>query len=284
MEPVIAAGIKGASTISNPEPGWPQMRTALLSSLLLLLLTSSCGKGAEEDQWIQLFNGIDLTGWDIKISGYPLNENYMNTFRVEDGLLKVSYDDYEAWNNEFGHIFYNQTFSDYILRVEYRFVGEQMPGAPGWATRNNGAMLHSQSAESMGLDQDFPVSIEAQFLGGLGEGDRPTANVCTPGTNITMNDEFITRHCTNSIAKTYHGDEWVTIEMIVHGGGDIYHVVEGDTVLAYSNPEIGGGSKPKDYQVPDGTPLTEGFIALQAESHPTEFRKVELLVLSGRGH
>ena len=260
------------------------MRTAMLSSLLLLSLATACGKGAEQDQWIQLFNGKDLTGWDIKISGYPLNENFRNTFRVEDGLLKVSYDDYEEWNNEFGHIFYDQPFSDYILRVEYRFIGEQMPGAPGWATRNNGAMLHSQSAESMGLDQDFPVSIEAQFLGGLGEDERPTGNVCTPGTNITMDGEFITRHCTNSNSKTWHGDEWVTIEMIVHGGGDIFHVVEGDTVLTYSNPVIGGGNKPEDYPVPDGTPLTEGYIALQAESHPIEFRKVELLDLSGRGH
>ncbi|MFC1628698.1 family 16 glycoside hydrolase, partial [Gemmatimonadota bacterium] len=143
--------------------------------------------------------------------------------------------------------------------------------------------LHSQSAESMGLDQDFPVSIEAQFLGGLGEDERPTGNVCTPGTNISMDDEFITRHCTNSNSKTYHGDEWVTIEMIVHGGGDIFHVVEGDTVLAYSNPVIGGGNGPEDYPVPEGTPLTEGYIALQAESHPIEFRKVELLDLSGRG-
>lgn len=259
------------------------MRTTILTLLILLSLTSACGKSAEQDQWIQLFNGTDLTGWDIKIAGHPLNENFQNTFRVEDGLLKVSYDDYEEWNGEFGHIFYNQSFSDYILRVEYRFIGEQMPGAPGWATKNNGAMLHSQSAESMGLDQDFPVSIEAQFLGGLGEDERPTANVCTPGTDITMRGELVPGHCTNSNAKTYHGEEWVTIEMIVHGGGDIFHVVEGDTVLAYSNPVIGGGNVPEGYPIPVGTPVTEGYIALQAESHPIEFRRVELLDLSGRG-
>ncbi len=260
------------------------MRTAILSSLLLLSLATACGKGAEQDQWIQLFNGKDLTGWDIKISGYPLNENFRNTFRVEDGLLKVSYDEYEEWNSEFGHIFYDQTFSDYILRVEYRFVGEQMPGAPGWALRNNGAMLHSQSAESMGLDQDFPVSIEAQFLGGSVEGERPTANVCTPGTDITMNGATVPGHCTNSTSKTYRGEEWVTVEMIVHGRGDIFHVVEGDTVLAYSNPVVGGGNIPEGYLVPVGSALTGGYIALQAESHPIEFRKVELLDLSGRGH
>ncbi|MFC1529876.1 DUF1080 domain-containing protein [Gemmatimonadota bacterium] len=258
------------------------MRIARCSSLLLILfLAAACGRAAD-DEWIQLFNGEDLTGWDIKVSGYPLNENHLNTFRVENGLLKVSYDGYEAWNGEFGHIFYNRSYSDYILRVEYRFVGEQMPGAPGWAFRNNGAMLHSQSAESMGLDQDFPVSIEAQFLGGSGEGERPTANVCTPGTDITMNGETVPGHCTNSTSKTYHGDEWVTVEMIVHGGGDIFHVVEGDTVLAYSNPVVGGGNIPEGYLVPVGSALTGGYIALQAESHPIEFRKVELLDLSGR--
>lgn len=262
------------------------MRTAILSSLLLLFFLTACGSGsrtAKEDQWIQLFNGKDLSDWDIKISGHQLNENYLNTFRVRDGILQVSYDEYEQFDGEFGHIFYRQKFSDYILRVEYRFVGEQVPGGPGWARKNNGAMLHCQSAESMGLDQDFPVSIEAQFLGGLEEGERPTANVCTPGTHVVMDGELVTRHCTNSSSATYHGEEWVTVEMIVHGGRDIYHVVEGDTVLAYSSPQI-GGNLPEDFPLPKGTLLTEGYIALQAESHPIEFRKVELLDLSGKSN
>jgi hypothetical protein len=229
---------------------------------------------------MQLFNGRDLSGWDIKISGHELNENYKNTFRVRDGMLVVSYDDYERFDGEFGHIFYNRKFSDYILRVEYRFTGEQVPGGAGWARKNNGAMLHSQSAESMGLDQDFPVSIEAQFLGGLGEGERPTMNVCTPGTHIVMDGELVTRHCNNSTSATYHEDEWLTVEMIVHGGGDIYHVVAGDTVLTYSSPQV-GGSLPEGFPLAEGTLLTEGYIALQAESHPIEFRKIELLELSG---
>jgi hypothetical protein len=251
-----------------------------IASFLLICCCSGCDSTAS-DGYIQLFNGRDLTGWNIKISGHPLNDNYLNTFRVEDGILKVSYDGYERFNGEFGHIFYNQKFSEYILRVEYRFVGDQVPGGPGWAARNNGAMLHSQSAESMLLDQAFPVSIEAQFLGGLGEDERPTMNVCTPGTHIVMNGELVTRHCNNSNSRTYHGDDWITVEMIVHGGREIYHVIEGDTVLTYSNPQI-GGDLPEGFPLAEGTILTEGYIAFQAESSPIEFRKIELLDLTGR--
>jgi hypothetical protein len=252
------------------------------ASLLCLMAVAACqpsNKTPDEGTWIQLFNGKDLTGWDIKISGHPLNENYLDTFRVEDGLLKVSYDKYERFDGEFGHIYTKERFSDYILRVEYRFVGEQAANGPVWARKNNGAMLHAQSAESMNLDQEFPVSLEAQFLGGLGEDDRPTANLCTPGTHVYIDGELVTRHCTNSTSATYHGEEWVTVEMIVHGDRALYHVVEGDTVMTFTKPHI-GGDLPEGFPLAEGTPLTSGHIALQAESHPIEFRKVELLDLS----
>ena len=255
---------------------------AVIAMLSIVLISSCPGcDSAGNNGYIQLFNGRDLTGWDIKISGHPLNYNYLNTFRVEDGILKVSYDEYDRFDGEFGHIFYNQKFSEYILRVEYRFTGDQSPGGPGWAARNNGAMLHSQSAESMLLDQAFPVSIEAQFLGGLGEEERSTMNVCTPGTHIVIDGELITRHCNNSNSKTYHGDDWITVDMIVHADRVIYHVIEGDTVLAYSKPQI-GGDLPEGFPLAEGTPLTEGYIAFQAESSPIEFRKIELLDLSKR--
>lgn len=252
-----------------------------MALLILLLLCGSLQQPQPASEWVQLFNGKDLSGWDVKITGYELNDNYKNTFRVEDGLLKVSYDEYEDFNGEFGHLFYNEKFSHYILRVEYRFVGEQVPGGPDWAFRNSGAMLHSQSAESMGLDQEFPVSIEAQFLGGRGEGERTTANLCTPGTHVVMDGELVTEHCINASSKTYHGDQWVTIEMEVRGDELIRHVIDGETVIAYSQPQIGGEFVTDDFPLAEGTPVTEGYIALQAESHPIEFRKVELLDLSG---
>lgn len=248
-----------------------------------ILLAFSCGTGGKKapsqttEEWIQLFNGKDLAGWDIKIKGYELNNNYKNIFRVEDGILKVRYEGFEKFNNEFGHIFYKEPFSHYKLRIEYRFVGEQVPGGPSWAFRNSGVMLHSQSAESMLIDQDFPVSIEAQFLGGNGVDERPTLNVCTPGTHIVMNGELITQHCTSSKSKTYHGDVWVTAEFVVRGSEVIHHIIDGDTVLTYNKPQVGGAYE--GYPVPEGTLLEEGYICLQAESHPVDFRKVELLKL-----
>ena len=254
-----------------------------LVNILFLVLFIACTQQTEKQkpaQWIQLFNGKNLDGWNIKISGFPLNQNYKNTFMVEEGLLKVNYSEYENFNGEFGHIFYKNKFSHYKLRVEYRFTGQQVPGGPGWAFKNSGAMLHAQSAESMGIDQDFPVSIEAQFLGGKAEGDRPTANLCTPGTHVVMNGELLTQHCFNSKSKTFRGEEWVEVEMKVFGDSIIHHIVNGDTVLSYTKPQIDGSNIPEGFPLQDGTPLKEGYIALQAESHPLEFRKVELLDLS----
>lgn len=254
------------------------MRITILFTLIAL---ASCKPGTapgETEQWIPLFNGRDLEGWEIKFAGYPLNDNYLNTFRVEEGLMTVSYENYDTFSGEFGHIFYKEPFSSYKLRIEYRIIGEQVPGGAGWAYKNNGAMLHSQSAGSMGLDQSFPVSIEAQFLGGTGEGHRPTANLCTPGTHVYIDGELITRHCTESKSKTYHGEDWVSVELVVLGDSIIHHLVEGDTVLTYTKPHI-GGDLPEGFTLPEGSPLKEGYIALQAESHPFQFRKVELLRL-----
>lgn len=234
----------------------------------------------ENDGFIQLFNGKNLDGWTPKIKGYPLGVNFGNTFRVEGGVLKVAYDQYDQFDNRFGHLFYKHSFSDYLLRIEYRFVGEQVKGGAGWALRNSGVMIHGQAPESMGLDQDFPVSIEVQFLGGDGSHERHTANLCTPGTNVVMNGDLHTPHCTDSSSKTYHGDQWVTVEVEVRGN-TITHRVNGETVLVYSEPQLDPEDKDAKALLDAGAHrmLTGGTISLQSESHPIEFRKVELLAL-----
>jgi hypothetical protein len=255
-----------------------------LRLILFCAVLSSCvnqGKKSAGEEWIQLFNGKNLDGWEIKFRGHELNDNYKNTFRAENGLLRVCYDEYTEFKNEFGHIFYKTPFSEYKIRVEYRFIGEQTKGGPSWAFRNNGIMFHSQSAMSMLKDQDFPVSIEAQLLGGDGASERPTMNVCTPGTNIVMDSKLVTQHCTESKSKTFNGDVWVTAELVVYGDSLIYHIVNGDTVLTYSKPQI-GGDLPAGFPLAEGTLLKEGYIALQAESGPCEFRKIELLNLKGK--
>jgi hypothetical protein len=241
---------------------------------------------APKSDWIQMFNGKDLSDWDIKFAKHPLGENYNNTFRVEDGLLKVRYDKWTAFNGEFGHIFYKRPFNYYLVAAEYRFNGVQVTGAGpslAWALRNNGIMAHGQSAESMGLDQDFPISLEVQLLGGLGKGKRTTANLCTPGTNVHFGDSLITQHCINSKSQTYDGDQWVRVEFLGLGDSLMVHIANGDTVMTYRKPEMGGGSannlKPGVW-VP-GKPITGGSISLQAETAEIDFRKVEVLNLEG---
>lgn len=256
--------------------------TRLILLVFILGIVSACTAPKPKNEgWIQLFNGKDLNDWNIKINGFPLNENYGNTFRVEDSLLKVRYDQYQKFDDHFGHIFYKCPYSHYKIRVEYRFVGEQCPGGAGWAYRNSGIMIHGQSAESMNLNQDFPVSIEVQLLGGNGTDERSTLNVCTPGTNIVMNDSLWTQHCTNSTSKTYHGDQWVTAEVEVQGDSIIKHIIDGKVVIEYTKPQL--DDRDPNYQKllpPDGNKLLKkGTISLQAESHPVDFRKVELLNL-----
>ena len=245
--------------------------------------TSKLTSQIQQEEWLPLFNGKNLDGWTPKIKGHPLGDNFANTFRVEDGILKVSYDQYTAFDNQFGHLFYERPLSYYRLRTTYRFTGEQAPGGPGWALRNSGIMIYGQTAESMGLDQDFPISIEVQTLGGTGDGPRPTANLCTPGTHVVMDGQLFTDHCVSSSSKTYDGDQWVTVEVLALGDSLIQHFVEGELVLSYSKPQIGGGvvNGFDPAAKPDGTMLTGGAISLQSESHPVEFRTVELLNLEG---
>lgn len=253
-------------------------------SLLLLLFCFrvSAQISAPEKEWKQLFNKKDLKDWDIKIRGYELNDNFANTFSVKDGKLVVNYDGYTNFDQNYGHIFYKTPYSYYVIRTEYRFVGNQVKGGEGWALRNSGIMVHGQPANTMLKDQDFPISIEVQLLGGT-KGERTTCNLCTPGTNVVYNGKLDTRHCINSTSKTFYGDQWVTAEVEVFGDSLIRHYVNGEKVLEYTQPQIGGGNvSPFDPAIKkDGMLLKEGTISLQSESHPVEFRKVELLNLKG---
>lgn len=239
---------------------------------------------SDPSDWVQLFNRRDLTGWTPKFSKHPLGENFNDTFRVQNGLLQVRYDRWTKFDGEFGHLFYQDPFSYYVLAAEYRFVGQQVAGGPAWAMRNNGLMLHSPDPRTMLRDQDFPISIEVQLLGGLGDGKpRTTVNVCTPGTHIVMQGQLTTTHCLNSTSKTYDGDQWVRVEVLVKGDEIVQHLVDRQVVLEYTRPQIGGGSaSPVDPSIKvDGTPLSGGFISIQAETAPVDFRTIELLNLEG---
>ena len=234
-------------------------------------------------EWVSLFNGKDLAGWTPKIRYCELGDNYGDTFRVRDGLLQVRYDGgrYEKFGEQFGHLFYKDSFSNYRFRVEYRFVGEQCAEGPGWATRNSGVMIHGQDPASMTKDQDFPVSIEVQLLGGNGKDKRTTSNLCTPGTNVVINGELKLQHCISSSSKTYHGEQWVTAEIEVHNNEIIRHLLDGEVVLEYSKPQLDVRDEHAKKLIKAGDlMLTGGTISLQSESHPIDFRKVEIMVLA----
>ena len=259
------------------------LKTYFLGALTCTSILLGCSTAQETStvpKPIQLFNGKDLKDWTPKIRFHEVGENYANTFRVEDGIMKVRYDGYDNFNKQYGHIAYNKPFSYYILRVTYRFVDEQANGGEGWAWRNSGAMLHGQAPNTMLKAQDFPISIEGQFLGGdnTPTSIRTTSNLCTPGTNVFYNDALYTPHCVGSKSKTYHGDQWVTADFVVLGDSVIRHVLEGQTVLEYSKPQYGGenvsGHDPAVKK--DGQAITSGYIYLQSESHPIDFKTVEL--------
>jgi hypothetical protein len=256
------------------------MKKALIVLIAMISISCTAQNKLQQDKWIQLFNGRDLKDWTIKIKDHPVNVNYGNTFRVENGVMKVSYDQYDEFKEQYGHIFYKQKFSAYLLVVEYRFVGEQVKGGPGWAIRNNGMMLHGQTPESMAVEQDFPISLEEQLLGGDGKTERSTGNLCTPGTNVILEGKLFTPHCVNSSSKTYSGDQWVRAEALVLRDSVIKHIINGDTVLTYTQPQYDGNDPwVKKAGLKAGATIKEGTISLQSESHPTEFRKVELFNL-----
>jgi hypothetical protein len=267
---------------------------------ILLFLFYSCKveKNSNSiEEWVSLFNGKDLNGWNIKIANHSLNDNFNNTFQVQDSMIRVVYDEYEDFDDKYGHMYYKTPYSYYKLRFDYRFLEEQTSGGENWNVRNSGVMIHSQSAKSNALEQHFPVSLEIQLLGGLNKGVRTTANLCTPGTAVYFNGKLDYTHCITSESKTYNGDQWVHIEAIILGNESILHIVQNDTVLKYTRPEIDSSFLSKDYKGIDwdnfgvtnkkiwldkaGKPIGEGYIALQAESHPIDFKNIELLDLCG---
>jgi len=257
------------------------MKKLLLAVVLILI--SFAFYPAPTEKWIPLFNGKNLRGWTAKIYHHESGDNYGNTFRAEEGMIKVRYDQYDHFNNRYGHLFYNKPYSYYKLRFDYRFTGIWRKDAPSYTEINSGVMYHSQSPASILKEQDWPISVEFQLLGGLSDGKaRPTGNMCSPGTDVVFNGRIDPRHCISSSSKTYHGDQWVHAELIVLGDSLVTHIINGDTVLSYSKPQIGGGvAIGYDPAIKiDGKLLKQGFIGLQSEGQEIDFKNIELLDLS----
>ena len=256
--------------------------------ILVFSLTIQClfaqGSATEED-WNVLFNGKDINDWIVKIHHHDVGDNFGNTFRVENGIIEARYDQYGGtFNDQFGHLYYKQPYSYYRFQVEYRFIGDLYPGAPEYTIMNSGVMFHSQDPKTMPKEQNWPISVEMQFLGGLGDGKpRPTGNMCSPGTEVVYEGKIFPGHCINSTSPTFEGAQWLMAELIVFGDSLVTHLINGDTVLQYTQPQIGGGVVERfdPTMKPDGKLLTEGFIALQSEGQPVDFRNIRILNLEG---
>jgi len=275
--------------------GWLRASAGMIPCAMLVVLMAGCASGgvggssmsanSDEKEWIQLFNGKNLDGWIAKIAKHEVGDNYAKTFRVVDGVIQARYDGYGGnYNAQFGHLYYERPFSYYIISADYRFSGELYPGAPSYTLRNSGIMIHSQDPRTMPRDQNFPISVENQLLGGLSDGKpRTTSNMCSPGTAVTFNGVFDNRHCINSTSKTFDGDQWVNSETLVLGDSIVKQIVNGDTVLTYTKPQymLGVVTGFDPAQMHAGQLINSGYVALQAEGHNVDFRNVRLLNLEG---
>ena len=250
--------------------------------LLLSLILCAATPSEAAKKWRPIFDGRSLSGWVPKITGQPLGQDPRRTFSVKNKAIRVSYDKYQSFGGQFGHLVYQRPVGAFRLRFQYRFYGNYLPDVEAWQHSNSGLMFHGQSPGSMTLDQKFPVSLELQLLGADGPEARPTGNLCTPGTIVTMAGRQVTEHCTSSESPTFPNGEWVNVEVEAHKDGQVTHRINGKAVLQYGDPEL-------DPQDADAKPLIAhaggqlavrgGYLSLQSEGHPVEFRRIELMQL-----
>lgn len=235
-------------------------------------------KYAGKGNWVSLFNGKDLSNWIPKIAGYKAGENFGNTFRVENGILSTRYDQYDSFRNRFGALYYNKKFSNYRLRFEYRFTGDTVAGAPSWGFRDGGIQYHCQSPGSLGVDQPFPVCLEYNLLGGNGTDERPSGEICANGIFVEINGKKNTSYCTPpTVKRTLNGGDWVTAEIDVRDG-KIKHFINGEEVIQFENPRYDPTHPVAKKFIIDGNDkVKDGYISLQSNSHPMDFRKIEIM-------
>ena len=260
-------------------------QTICAASLVALLLTSSSVAGGAKPAatWRPIFDGSSLAGWTPKITGQALGTDPRRTFSVRNGAIVVSYSGYHGrFAGQFGHLAYAKPVGAFRLRFEYRFTGNYLADVEGWQHANSGVMVLAQPPATMARDQKFPVSIEVQLLGADGAKPRSTGNLCTPGTNIVIAGKLETEHCINSSSATFANGRWIQAEVEVDRRGNVVHRIERKPVLAYSAPQLDPAdedARPLIAKAGGQLKLTRGYLYLQSEGHPVEFRKIQLMEL-----
>jgi hypothetical protein len=261
------------------------VRTAAV--LAAILLSGACAPkpkvmvSAPQGAWVALFNGRDLNGWTVKIAGHDVGDNYRDTFRVADGLLQVSYKQYERFDDRFGSLFYNQPFSHYWIRAEYRMSGDLARGAPRWAFKNSGIQLHCQAPQTMRKAQQFPVAVEFDLVGGRVIGSRPTGDVCQSGTHVLIDGQPLRQMCSTLSDITIRDDQWVTVLAEVDADRRVRQIVNGALIVEYTNLTLDDSNADARRLDPAGRGRTvaSGYISIQSNGYPIEFRKIEILSL-----
>ena len=251
----------------------------LVTTLISFAHNELYAQGKDNDDWRPLFNGKNLDGWVVKIHHHPVGDNYANTFRVEDGKIQINYEGYTKFDQRYGHLFFREPFSSYHLKFEYRFTDQWLEDAAPYTFRNSGVMFHAQDPTTILPEQDWPVSVEYQILADEnGDGRSTTGNMCSPGTEVFFREEPCPYHCLSSSAETYPWNQWVSGELIVYADSLVTHIVNGDTALQYTKPQVGGGVANgfDPAVIVNGTPLTRGYIGLQAEGQGIEFREIKI--------
>ena len=269
---------------------WPYRMAVGALTLALLLGCSPEPRStdivrAPEGPWVSLFNGRNLDGWTAKIAGQEVGDNYRDTFRVQDGLLKVSYDRYQDFGDRFGSLYFDKPFSHYWLRVEYRFVGDRARGAPRWTYKNSGIQLHSQAPATMRKAQQFPVSVEFDLVGGWYIGSRPTGDVCQNGTRVLIAGAPLVGQCSKLSDVTIRDDRWVTVLAEVDGDKRVRQIVNGRPIVEYTALSLDDSNADARDLISHGASrtLSSGYISLQSNGHPIEFRRIEILPLPETG-
>lgn len=246
-------------------------------TLMASALLAACGGAASETaapEWTAIFDGETLDGWTPKIAGYPLGENFGDTYRVEDGVIAARFDAYgDDYAGRYGNLIYETPYRHYHLRLEYRFTGDQVPGGEDWAYRNSGVLYHMQPPETVALKTGFPVSLEAQFLA-EGAHAPTTGNMCSIETSVVVAGERTHVHCLGGDVPARPMGEWVRFELEAAPGGVFRHFIDGELAFEFTDPLYD-----EDHPWADGMDVEGGYIGLQAESHPVEFRNIEIMVL-----
>ncbi len=221
------------------------MKLILIGVSLLSVMVNTCNKAKE----VELFNGKDLSGWHVDVPEMDTNATAINPFIIRNNLLV-------SLGTPQGHLITDKEFSNYRLRVEYRFAGK-----PG----NCGVLVNASTPRA--LYKMFPKSIECQMQHGdagdfwcivedIKVDDMESRRGPKDEWGITEGKERRIKNLTDSSEKPL--GEWNT--MIIE--------CVGSSIKVWENGDL----------VNSGYDCTanHGKIALQAEGSEVEFRKVEL--------